>query len=172
MSEDDPELWEAMHRLTCIMHELHNEDMLRTDVGFGLGGLKSFVKGAAKVVAKVSDAAHGIRDAPDDFVNKASLKTSKHNSEADLSAAKTKLAQLEREYQSEMNTVKTKHEKIIKDQNSIITRFERELEKTTKAIHDLNVLYTDQEKAKEQADEANRKAEAAKRKADAVAGNT
>jgi chromosome segregation ATPase len=154
MAEDDPELWEALHRLTCVMNQMHDHDMLRTDWSMNLSGYTN----------KIHDYLKGVKEAPDDHAA----------GDSTVKVQKEKIASLEKEIQqhegtlkshitameAEIAQVKAKHEPNIQTEKLAISNCKSSISNAQHAISAANNAYTLELKAQE----AQSKADAAKSK--------
>lgn len=172
--EDDPELWGAIHRLACILDNLHEDEMLRTDKGM----TDLFVQGT-KIVNRAKDLVSGLRTAPPDYKNMSTLLRAQGEAEASLKKAASKLEKEEDLFKKEMETLKKKHQPLIDTEKAAVAEVKKRLHAAEKAVHDLNDEYTKEQKKKEKdaeehrkaqkrADDLNAKAQAAAAKAEAV----
>lgn len=169
--EDDPELWGAIHRLACILDNLHEDEMLRTDVRYSdVTGL--IVKGT-KIVGQAKDRLNGLRTAPPDYGNMSTLLKTQGEADAALKEAKSKLETEEKLYKQELDDLKQKHQPLINSEKNSVQEAQNRLIAAEKAIHNLNEQFTREEKEKERKEQEQRRNEKLaadlKAKADAAA---
>lgn len=143
MAEDDPELWEALHRLTCVMHQMHDHDMLRTDWNIpGAGFAKTLFNKAM-----------GKKTAPDSYAAGNSTvggqKEIIQKLEKDIRTHEASLHSHEAALKSEHAQVDAKHKPVIDADKLAIANDKAQESAAQKAIDAANDAYTLEEKAKE-----------------------
>ena len=157
MAEDDPELWEALHRLTCVMHQMHDHDMLRTDSI--LDKLKNMGRYAI-------DKLNGTKQAPDTYIaGTSTVKGQKETIaalEKDEQQHEASLKSHQASMEAEIAGVRAKHEPTIAADRLAIENDKRQETTAHSAIDAANKAYTLELKAKDAQSKADLAASAVK----------